>query len=94
MRIAEKVVQLKVGNDNDPSNAKHRNRSLPPTTSTHSPLLCCSSLSLTAQTYNLVNAPLLCSASLSLSQPNSPDSTQSGLKVPQKGQSTTAGCND
>ncbi|KAA3490568.1 outer envelope protein 80, chloroplastic-like isoform X1 [Gossypium australe] len=68
-----------------------RNRSLPPTTSTHSPLLCCSSLSLTAQTYNLVNAPLLCSASLSLSQPNSPDSTQSGSEVPQKGQSTTAG---
>ncbi|KAG8495234.1 hypothetical protein CXB51_012793 [Gossypium anomalum] len=68
-----------------------RNRSLPPTTSTHSSLLCCSSLSLTAQTYNLVNAPLLCSASLSLSQPNSPDSTQSGSEVPQKGQSTTAG---
>ncbi|PPD66514.1 hypothetical protein GOBAR_DD36612 [Gossypium barbadense] len=68
-----------------------RNRPLPPTTSTHSPLLCCSSLSLTAQTYNLVNAPLLCSASLSLSQPNSLDSTQSGSEVPQKGQSTTAG---
>ncbi|KAH1067169.1 hypothetical protein J1N35_032156 [Gossypium stocksii] len=68
-----------------------RNRSLPPTTSAHSSLLCCSSLSLTAQTYNLVNAPLLCSASLSLSQPNSPDSTQSGSEVPQKGQSTTAG---
>ncbi|MFQ6638673.1 hypothetical protein Gotur_015008 [Gossypium turneri] len=68
-----------------------RNRSLPPTTSTHSPLLCCASLSLTAQTYDLVNAPLLCSASLSLSQPNPPDSTQSGSEVPQKGQSTTAG---
>ncbi|MBA0835992.1 hypothetical protein Goarm_008239 [Gossypium armourianum] len=68
-----------------------RNRSLPPATSTHSPLLCCASLSLTAQTYDLVNAPLLCSASLSLSQPNPPDSTQSGSEVPQKGQSTTAG---
>ncbi|TYH69777.1 hypothetical protein ES332_D05G076100v1 [Gossypium tomentosum] len=68
-----------------------RNRSLPPTTSTHSPLLCCASLSLTAQTYDLLNAPLLCSASLSLSQPNPPDSTQSGSEVPQKGQSTTAG---
>ncbi|KAB2080481.1 hypothetical protein ES319_A05G070700v1 [Gossypium barbadense] len=68
-----------------------RNRSLPPTTSTHSPLLCCSSLSLTAQTYNLVNAPLLCSASLALSQLYSPDSTQSGSEVPQKGQSTTTG---
>ncbi|XVF47413.1 hypothetical protein PTKIN_Ptkin03bG0107200 [Pterospermum kingtungense] len=56
-----------------------------------SPLLCSASLSLTTQNHKIAKSPLLCSASLSLTQSGSPDSTQSGLEVTQKGQSATAG---
>ncbi|XVF04684.1 hypothetical protein REPUB_Repub05bG0106300 [Reevesia pubescens] len=56
-----------------------------------SPLLCSASLSLATQNHNIAKSPLLCSASLSLTQPGSTESAQSGLEVPQKGQSATAG---
>ncbi|OMO78082.1 Bacterial surface antigen (D15) [Corchorus olitorius] len=60
----------------------------------NSPLLCSASLSLTrstepTQNHNIGKSPLLCAASLSLSQQDSTESTtQSGLELPQKGQSS------
>ncbi|XP_022754264.1 outer envelope protein 80, chloroplastic-like isoform X3 [Durio zibethinus] len=54
------------------------------------PLLCSTSLSQTTQNHNIAKSPLLCAASLSLSPMGSTESTQAGLEVPQKGQSTTA----